>query len=149
MLVSQKCQYAIRAIFELSRRWEQHPVKIADIAEAQSIPPRFLEVILSQLKQGGFIESKRGSDGGYTLARHPMTVTVGEVIRFLQGPIGPIECVAGQVESKCSLRNTCVFMPMWEEAKQALANVFDQTTFQCLLDREKRMNERYVPTYAI
>ena len=63
MLVSQKCQYALRALFELAKRNGEGPVKIAAIAKAQAIPPRFLEVILSQLKQGSFVESQRGSEG--------------------------------------------------------------------------------------
>ncbi len=69
MLVSQKSQYALRAVFELARRNGGLPVKIADIAEAQAIPQRFLEVIMNQLKQGGFVESRRGKRGGYLLAR--------------------------------------------------------------------------------
>ncbi len=84
MLVSQKCQYALRAIFELAKRTGQGPVKIAEIAEAQAIPVRFLEVILSQLKQGRFAVSQRGSEGGYQLARPPQELTVGEITRVAE-----------------------------------------------------------------
>jgi Rrf2 family protein len=149
MLISQKCQYALRAVFELARRWGEGPIKIAEIADAQAIPPRFLEVILSQLKQAGFIESRRGSDGGYALARAPASVTVGDVIQFIQGPVGPVACVSGRTRKACPLYGQCVFLPMWEQAKRALAGVYDQTSFQDLLERERQMHESYAATYTI
>ncbi|MFH0940074.1 MAG: Rrf2 family transcriptional regulator [Planctomycetota bacterium] len=149
MLVSQKCQYALRAVFELARRAGHGPVKIADIANAQAIPPRFLEVILSQLKQSGFIDSQRGSDGGYILSRQPDHLTVGEILRFMQGPLGPIECVTGDVRTKCPLHRGCVFLPMWEKVRDAMAGVYDNTTFQDLLAQESQMQEKYVPCYSI
>lgn len=77
-MVSKKCRYALRAIFELSLRDSAQPVKIQEIATAQSIPACFLEVILSELKHGGFVDSKRGSDGGYMLTRDACDLTVGE-----------------------------------------------------------------------
>lgn len=83
MLISHRCQYALRAIFELAKRSNQGPVKIAQIAEVQAIPVRFLEVILSQLKQGRFVASRRGNRGGYILAYSPAELTVGAVIRFM------------------------------------------------------------------
>ena len=69
MMVSQKCQYALRATFELARRQGEGPIRIADLASAQAIPGKFLELILCDLKQGQFVESRRGRRGGYLLAR--------------------------------------------------------------------------------
>ena len=102
-MISQKCQYALRAIFDLAKHYGQGPVKIGDVAEAQAIPPRFLEVILSQLKQGGFVESRRGAEGGYLLARAPRQLVVGEVLRFVEGPLGPIVCVTGGSGEPCPI----------------------------------------------
>ena len=90
MQLSQKCQYAIRAVFQLAKEHGGGPIKIADVAEAQAIPPRFLELILGELKQGGFTESRRGKRGGYLLARPPAQITVGDIIRFVEGPLGPV-----------------------------------------------------------
>jgi len=148
MLVSQKCQYALRAVFELSRRYKQGPVKIAEIARIQSIPERFLEAILAQLKQGGFADSKRGSEGGYFLIKEPADITVGDIIRFIQGPIGPVECVAGD-DPNCPLYGDCVFLPMWQEAQEALAGVYDGTTFATLLARDKESANSYANCYYI
>jgi len=149
MFISQKCQYAIRAVFELAKRHGRGPVRIADVAEAQDIPVRFLEVILNQLKQGGFVASQRGSRGGYLLARPPAELTVGDVIRFVEGPLGPVVCAMGGSQTDCRLHGNCVFLPMWERVKAAVSGVYDQTTFQTLVEQEARRCEEYVPAYAI
>jgi Rrf2 family protein len=149
MSVSQKCQYALRAVFELAKRYEQGPAKISEIAEVQAIPIRFLEVILNQLKQGGFTDSRRGKEGGYFLIRHPHNLTVGEVIRFVEGPLGPVECVNASPLEKCALRGECVFYPMWERVKIAVTEIYDSTTFQDLVEEERRKTETYVPQYSI
>jgi Rrf2 family cysteine metabolism transcriptional repressor len=83
MQISQKCQYALRAVFELAVRTKEGPIKVGVIAEAQAIPTRFLEVILNQLKRGGFVESRRGNAGGYALAKSPAELTMGDIIRFV------------------------------------------------------------------
>jgi Rrf2 family protein len=150
MLISQKCQYALRALFELSKREGQGPVKISEIARAQAIPARFLEVILGQLKQAGFVFSQRGSRGGYALARSPKELTVGEVIRFVEGPFGPVICATSRSHSDCPLYGDCVFLPMWERVREAISDVYDHTTFRDLLEEEVRKAEKeYVPQYSI
>jgi Rrf2 family cysteine metabolism transcriptional repressor len=149
MFLSQKCQYALRAIFELAKLSGQGPVKIAEIAEAQAIPVRFLEVILSQLKQAGFATSQRGNKGGYLLICSPGELTVGEVIRFMQGPVGPVECVAGASRGKCPLYGNCAFLPMWEKVQKAVSDVYDNTTFQDLLDQEKQKFRNKAICYSI
>jgi Rrf2 family cysteine metabolism transcriptional repressor len=149
MLVSQKCQYALRAIFELARRNSRDPVKISDIAEAQAIPMQFLEVILSQLKQGRFVESKRGSKGGYFLICSPSELTVGDVVRFIQGPIGPVECVVDSSRGDCPLYGDCAFLPMWEKIQNAISDVYDNTTFQDLVDQESRDGGNRAIRYSI
>lgn len=149
MLVSRKCQYALRAVFELARRYGQGPVKIAEVARVQAIPPRFLEVILSQLKQGGFVASQRGNEGGYVMARPPGHLKVGEVVRFIEGPISPVSCVSDEPQDRCPLYGDCVFLPMWEKVSGAISDVFDKTTFQDLVDQERQRAEEYVPSYSI
>ena len=86
MNISVKGEYALQAIFDLATQKPGEPVKIADIARRQKIPQKFLELILAGLKQGGFVESRRGAEGGYLLARPADSLTVGEVLRFVEGP---------------------------------------------------------------
>ena len=149
MLVSQKCQYGLRAIFELAWQNSQKPVKISEIASNQAIPMQFLEVILSQLKQGRFVASKRGSKGGYLLIRSPGDLTIGEVIRFIQGPIGPVECIESSSADNCPLYGNCAFLSVWEKVQKAISDVYDNITFQDLVDQEKQKETKPVLSYSI
>jgi Rrf2 family cysteine metabolism transcriptional repressor len=136
MELSQRTQYAVRAVFELAKRRGQGPVRIAEVAKAQAIPRRFLEVILGELKQAGFVESRRGSQGGYVLGRSPDQLTVAEVIEFLQGPLGPVACLSDEsAAAECPLRTCCVFRGMWEQVREAVSNVYKNTTFSDLVKR--------------
>ena len=139
MSVSQKCQYALRAVFELSKRFGNGPTTIAEIAGVQAIPARFLESILGQLRQGGFVESRRGIHGGYMIARPPKDISIGDLIGFVDGPVGPVRCVAGGKGSECPLFAHCSFMGLWERARDAVKGVYDTTSFQDLIDEEAAM----------
>jgi Rrf2 family protein len=149
MNLSQKCQYALRALFELSVRVDDGPVSISDIAEAQAIPPRFLESILMQLKQHDWVKSFRGVRGGYQLAIDPSALSVGQVIRLVEGPLNPVKCIGGQGASHCPLQNRCAFRGLWDRAEQAIAGVYDATTFQQLVDSCQAQPEPYIPSYNI
>src|SRR3569623_2000293 len=86
MNISVKGEYALQAILDLAIHTGRGPTRIADIARRQKIPQKFLELILAGLKQGGFVESRRGAEGGYLLARGAESITIGEVLRFVEGP---------------------------------------------------------------
>ena len=139
MLVTQKNQYALRAIFELAKHRGTGLRKISEIAYAQHIPPRFLEVILSQLKRYGLVESKRGYTGGYALLRPPEKITVGEVFRFDVKDAAPVDCIACISQNKCPSRNKhkCAFMPMWKKVRDSIFEIYDSTTIADLLAQEK------------
>ena len=148
-MLSQKCQYAIRSVFELAKRQGLGPVNVGEIAQTQSIHPRFLEVILVQLKQGGFVESRRGNVGGYLLRRKRDELSVGEVIRFVEGPLAPVGCMSGDSQGKCVLQGRCVFLPMWERAMKAASEVYDGITFEALVEQEYHMGMCCTPSYCI
>jgi Rrf2 family cysteine metabolism transcriptional repressor len=148
-MVSQKCQYAIRAIFELARRYGQGPVKISAIAEAQAIPMRFLEVILNQLRRAGFVQSRRGPEGGYILSSAPEGLKIGEIVRFVEGPQVPVSCMTDEDEGACSLKGKCVFIGMWKRAAKALSDVYDQTSFRDLVEDEIRVQRTSSNSYSI
>jgi Rrf2 family protein len=145
MHVSRKCQYTLRALFELAKRHGEGPVSVAQIAEAQAIPARFLEVILQGLKKTGAIQSQRGIHGGYVLAVSPDAISVGDVIRSVDGSAAPVRCVVGRGEQHCRLRGQCAFMGVWERARQAIEQVYDATTLQDLIDEERLAAERREP----
>ena len=138
MLVTQKNQYALRAIFELARRKGGGPTKTSEIARAQAIPVRFLEVILNQLKRSGIVESKRGYYGGYSLVRPPEDISVGDVFRFMQGAADSLHCMACETRSDCPFHGKCAFIPLWNRVQKAIFDVYDGTTLQDLLDNENQ-----------
>ena len=149
MNLSQKCRYALRAIFELAKRQGCGPATIASIAEVQAIPPRFLELILAQAKQAGFVESKRGKTGGYLLARDARDIAVSDVIRVFEGPISVVDCTGGPGEGLCRLDGNCVFKSLWDEASMALLRVLEGTTFADLVEREEARTRSAALSYCI
>jgi Rrf2 family transcriptional regulator, cysteine metabolism repressor len=149
MSISQKCQYAVRAVFELTKRGRGTSATINEIAEAQAIPVRFLEVILAQLRQGGFVESRRGVQGGYRLAMDPRTLTAADVIQFIDGPIDPVRCTIGEAEADCRLYGQCVFLGLWKRARDAVVQVYKDATFQKLVEEERESAEKFVSNYCI
>ena len=141
MTTSVKGEYALQAIFDLANQRQGEPVRIADIARRQKIPQKFLELILASLKQGGFVESRRGAEGGYLLARAPETLTVGEVIRHVDG--------AAQARGRSRRKTENPFTDMWNQVDQAVSGVVDKTTFSDLLRGWQEKQNRYVMNWEI
>jgi Rrf2 family cysteine metabolism transcriptional repressor len=137
MQLSSKCYYALRAIYALAAHRESTPLKIAEIAEKQRIPMKFLEAILNHLKGGGFVRSWRGAEGGYRLARPADQITVGEVLRFIDGPIAPVNCVSQSRPTDCIFLGDCSFFELWEQLRQSISDVVDRTTFADLVARNR------------
>ena len=102
MSVSQQSQYALRAVFELGKRRDEGPIAVADIAEAQAIPRRFLELIIAQLRRAGFVTSHRGVQGGYALVMSPREIAVADIIRAIDGSLAPVKCIATHRPTHCA-----------------------------------------------
>jgi Rrf2 family protein len=152
-IAPKKNQYALRAIFELAKHRNEGPTKISDIAQAQSIPLRFLEVILHKLKGSGLIDAKRGFYGGYYLTRSPDQITVADVMSYLQGSPQAVQCAACVVKSRCPHGHRCAFSSMWNRVNHAIAQVYRETTIQDLLDSDRQLHgkkprsrQRLLPT---
>jgi len=140
MNVSVKSAYALQAIFDLASHTSGEPVRIADIARRQKIPQKFLELILAGLKQGGFVESRRGAEGGYLLARPADGITVGEVLRFVEGPRG--------LRAR-KRKGDSPFSEIWRKVDQAVSGVVDHTTFAELSRAWADKQSKYVPNWEI
>jgi Rrf2 family protein len=139
-ITPKKNQYALRAIFELAKHKGKGPKKISQIAAAQAIPFRFLEVILSQLKGSGLVGSKRGFYGGYFLTRSPDHISVGDVLRYMEKPLPASHCVACVSKTNCPFSGKCAFAPMWNRVNDAIFRIYDQTTIQDLLNTEMHIH---------
>lgn len=134
--VSQKSQYALRALFELAKRREEGPVAVAEIAEAQAIPQRFLELIVVQLRKTGWIRSHRGAQGGYTLVVPQEQITVADIIRVIDGSLAPVKCISEESPAHCALKGRCAFAGLWKRARDAVAAVYESTTLQDMVEEE-------------
>ncbi len=134
MLITQKKQYAVRAIYELAKWQGQGPVKAAQISEAQAIPKRFLESILNRLKHAGLVAAKRGYYGGFQLKRPPEEITVGDIFHALDDVDEATICVSCISNSDCPFYGACAFLSVWNEMQTAIDNICHNTTIQKLLD---------------
>jgi Rrf2 family cysteine metabolism transcriptional repressor len=139
-MISNKCIYGLKAMLELAAREGNRPVTIGDIAEVRGIPERFLEAIMRQLKQAQLVESVRGKEGGYYLAKPAARITVGQVISLFEGPLFALN------DGK---REPDVFRGVWKDADAALARVLDKTSFAELAEREKNQRLAGATSYSI
>src|SRR5262245_46902743 len=141
MNISVKGEYALQAIFDLCSQPPGQPVKIADIARRQKIPQKFLELILASLKQGGFVESWRGAEGGYLLARPSAQITVGDVYRFFEG---------GQNgKNRQKRKSDSPFEDLWKQVDDAVSGVVDRTSFADLQRMWTEKQHKFVPNWDI
>jgi Rrf2 family protein len=139
MNISSKGRYALQALFDLASHSTDEPVKIASIAKRQKIPRKFLESILSSLKQGGFVESHRGVAGGYNLARLPETITVGQVLRFVDG--SPRKQKGHQRETP--------FSELWRNVDKSVAGIVDGVNFAAIVRDWTDKQQTYVQDWDI
>ena len=147
MRISYKGDYALKAILELSIRYgHSSTVSINEIASSGDMPESFLEQILLTLKKGGFVKSKRGVKGGFSLAKHPREITVGDVIRFIEGPIEPISCVEENYKGCKDVKN-CLLRDVWKEVGRAVSLVIDTVNFEELSVRYKERALHLKPYY--
>lgn len=139
MNVSVKCEYALRAVLDLALAESGTPVRIADIAQRQKIPQKFLETILADLKKQGFLESRRGAEGGYLLAQRAEQITVGAVLRGVEGG----RSGRASLDGKGPLEN------FWNRVDDSIAAVIDRTTFSELAREWRDHQAKYVPNWEI
>ena len=101
-MLSQRTRYTIRALLHLADRYGEGPVQLAEIAEAQNIPPKFLTVMLSSARRAGLVETMRGREGGYWLAKPPNQISYGEVVRLTRGSLGLLPCASRLAYQQCT-----------------------------------------------
>ena len=136
--LSQKSKYALTALQRLARAKDRGPVLIAELAEKDEIPRKFLELILLELKNHGLLESRRGKGGGYLLRKAPEQITLGEVIRLFDGPLAPLPCASERAFRKCDDCpdiTTCGTRLVMREVRDAMAKILDHTTVADLTQR--------------
>jgi Rrf2 family transcriptional regulator, cysteine metabolism repressor len=129
MVISQRCKYALKALIELARRNASTPVRVQEIANSQGVPVKFLESILNELKHGGFVGSKRGSEGGYYLIKTPDEIKLGHVIRLIQGPTEDIV----KDKTDTDYFGVSAMKRFWEKVVIAIDKTYDSTSIADLI----------------
>lgn len=137
MKLSKKGEYALRALIDLSLNYEKGIVKIRDIAKREKIPEKFLEQILLSLKKAGLLESKRGARGGYYLSKPPKAITLGEIIRIMDGPLAPLRCVSKMAYMNCPEEGNCGLQSVMLDVRNAIAKILDNITFDDVCKRTR------------
>ena len=131
MRISSRTHYGLRAMTELAKAYDQRTLSLSEIASVEHMPLPYLEQLVSPLRRAGLIEGTRGAHGGYRLTRPSAEITVGDVVRLLEGPdaTAPVECLAeSYVEGGCTRESACASRPLWARLKAAFDAVVDSTT---------------------
>lgn len=137
-MISKKTKYGLKAILYLARRYDQGPILISELADEERIPKKFLELILLALKNSGILHSRKGKGGGYYLAKTPDSITMGSVIRVLEGPLAPVPCVSQTAYHKCDEcrdEMTCGIRIVMKDVRDATARIVDNTTLADVIEK--------------
>jgi Rrf2 family protein len=135
MRLSKRGEYGLRAMIILAHAYKESPdamVQIKEISEQDKIPAKYLEQILLALKNAGMLQSRMGIGGGYYLARQPKDISLGQIIRVLDGPLAPIRCVSQMAYEPCGCpdERTCGLRMVMGDVRNAITNILDNTTLE-------------------
>ena len=133
MRLSTKGRYGLRAMLDLAIHKDEGPSAIYLVAEREGISDRYLEQIMTALKRAGLVKSIRGPQGGYVLTREPGELTVGQIIRALEGPIAPVDCVSEEHPEQCQRADRCITRLLWAKVRDSIAGVLDSYSLEDLL----------------
>jgi len=137
-MLTKKAKYGLKAMVHLARLEPGAGASIGEVAEANELPRKFLEAILVDLRNAGFVHSRKGRGGGYALARDPATIRVGDVIRALDGPLAPIPCASRTAYmpcDDCADLASCSVRLIMQDVRDAMADILDHTSLAQMRDR--------------
>jgi Rrf2 family protein len=140
MRLSRRSEYGLRALVDLVRQGDQRPVALAALAQRNNLPPKFLEQIMSTLKHGGIVRTTLGARGGYAMAADPTTISVGRVIRLLDGALAPLPCVSLRYYGRCSCPDeaTCPLRDVMLDVRDSMLDILDRETLADMAARPGR-----------
>jgi len=142
-MLTKRGKYALRAVLYLGRHRDRGPILIQEIAEQEQIPKKFLEAILRDLRNEGILQSKMGKGGGYLLAQPTTRISLGDVIRTIDGPLAPIPCASQTAYAPCSdcpTVDTCMIRIIMRDVRDASSKILDGTSLQDALDRSTALD---------
>jgi Rrf2 family cysteine metabolism transcriptional repressor len=149
MKITFKGDYALKIMLDLSLEYGGALVQMKEIARRQDIPKKFLEQIVLILKGAKYIRTTRGPKGGIALAKAPAKITLGEIIRLIEGSTAPIACVSATGRGQCDFENRCAFREVFGEIAGMISNVVDKTTFADMVEQTKALGGKRLIDYSI
>lgn len=149
MKLSTKGRYGVKAMLDLAINASEGHIALKNIAERQQISEHYLEQLIATLRKSGLVKSIRGAQGGYTLAQHPSQITVGEILRALEGSLAPVDCVIEQEPFDCENAANCVTKRIWVKVRDKINEVVDSITLQDLVEDYKKLNNKVSYMYYI
>lgn len=143
MRLSTKGHYGLKAMFDLAMHYGSEPIPLKVVAERQGISEHYLEQLIAVLRKIGLVKSIRGAQGGYILAKPPSEIKVGDVVRALEGPIAPLECVSEHEPAFCEKVDYCISRDIWARVRDSIAEVIDSITLEDMCrDAQKSLNQK-------
>ena len=146
MKLSTKGRYGARAGLELALRYNTGPVMVREIAKSQDISMRYLEHILNSLRASGVVKSTRGAKGGYELSKDPSEISLGDIVRTLEGPMDIVSCTS---DKDCPKVSVCVMYSVWKEVKESIETILDRITLADLVQKHKELNDNKTIEFII
>jgi len=131
--LSTRGHYGLLAMFDLAEHYGSGPIPLKTVAERQNISDNYLEQLIAVLRKAGLVRSVRGAQGGYILAREPGSITVGDIIRAMEGPIAPVDCVSEVEPAECDQADFCITRLVWTRVRDKLAEVMDSISLADML----------------
>ena len=142
MKITTKGRYGLRALIDLAQYSEIEPVSINSIANRQGISERYLEQLMTLLKKAGIIKSIRGAGGGYVLAKEMENISVGDVLRALEGNLEPVECAAFSEEDSCQAAGGCVTKYVWQKINESINQTVNEISIKQLVEESKTVGNK-------
>ncbi len=149
MKLSTKGRYGVMAMLDLALHNSEGQISLKSIAERQGISENYLEQLFALLRKAKLVNSIRGSMGGYILAASPDSITVGDILRSLEGSLAPVDCVLEDEPSSCDRSDCCVTRIVWEKIRDSINEVVDSITLYDLTEKFRKYNKRDQYMYYI
>jgi Rrf2 family cysteine metabolism transcriptional repressor len=139
MKLSTKGRYGVSAMFDLALHHGQGPISLKSVAQRQGISEHYLEQLMGTLRKAGYVKSVRGAQGGYTLTKSPAEITVGDIIRIMEGPTAPVDCLLADAKDNkyCVRAGHCVTRGVWAKVRDSIDAVLDSITLADLANEDK------------
>ncbi len=141
MKLSAKSRYGLRAMFELAGNFGKGPISLKTIAARQQVSEQFLDQLFLRFRKAGIAKSIRGAQGGYELAREPAAITVGDILRAVDGPMALVACLDESGGGECGKQGACITRIIWQKVQESISGALDSMTLQGMLDEYAKMGE--------